>query len=78
MNEPRKSTPVATAATAPPSAILIPIVKLSAGLRRLLESMPEREDLKGVEEKKPDLIDQPQRPRREVPENRRGAPGWIY
>ncbi|MBI3297523.1 MAG: PorV/PorQ family protein [Elusimicrobia bacterium] len=43
-----------------------------------IESMPEREDLKGIEEKKPDLIDQPQRPRREVPENRRGAPGWIY
>lgn len=43
-----------------------------------IESMPEREDLKGQDERKPDLIDQPQRPRREVPENRRGAPGWIY
>lgn len=40
MNEPKKSpAPVA----APPSTSLIPIAKLSAGLRRLLESLPERE-----------------------------------
>ncbi len=40
--------------------------------------MPEREDLKGIDERKPDMIDQPARPRREVPENRKSAPGWIY
>jgi hypothetical protein len=43
-----------------------------------IESMPEKEELKGIEERKPDFIDQPQRPRREVPENRKSAPGWIY
>lgn len=43
-----------------------------------IESMPERDELKGMEDKKPDFIDQPARPRREVPENRRLAPGWIY
>lgn len=43
-----------------------------------IESMPEKEDLKGIDERKPDFIDQPQRPRREVPENRKSAPGWIY
>lgn len=40
MNEPKKSpAPVA----APPSTSLVPIAKLSAGLRRLLESLPERD-----------------------------------
>lgn len=43
-----------------------------------IESMPEKEDLKGLDERKPDFIDQPRRPRREVPENRKAAPGWIY
>lgn len=43
-----------------------------------IESMPEKEDLKGIDERKPDFIDQPARPRREVPENRKSAPGWIY
>lgn len=43
-----------------------------------IESMPEREDLKNIDERKPDMIDQPARPRREVPENRKSAPGWIY
>lgn len=43
-----------------------------------IESMPEKEELQGLEERKPDFIDQPQRPRREVPENRKSAPGWIY
>ncbi len=43
-----------------------------------IESMPEREDLKGQEQKKPETFDVPQRPRREVPENRKVAPGWIY
>lgn len=43
-----------------------------------IESMPEKEDLKGIDERKPDMIDQPRRPRREVPENRKSAPGWIY
>lgn len=43
-----------------------------------IESMPEKEELKGIDERKPDFIDQPRRPRREVPENRKSAPGWIY
>ena len=40
MNEPKKSP---AGAEAPRPENLIPIAKLSAGLRRLLESMPERE-----------------------------------
>ena len=40
MNEPKKSPLVGMAA---PSPSLIPVAKLSAGLRRLLESLPERE-----------------------------------
>lgn len=56
----------------------VPGYKRQFQRRPYIESMPEREELKNLEEEKPRELDPPRRPRRQVPESRRGAPGWIY
>ncbi len=46
--------------------------------RPFIESMPEREDLRNIEDEVPRELGSPRRPRR-VPRDRRHAvPGWIY
>ncbi|HBL19125.1 MAG: hypothetical protein A2X36_01700 [Elusimicrobia bacterium GWA2_69_24] len=43
-----------------------------------IESMPEREDLLDIEERRPEYLTPPQRPKAAPSEERRRAPGWIY
>ncbi|MFA6028963.1 MAG: PorV/PorQ family protein [Elusimicrobiota bacterium] len=46
--------------------------------RPFIESMPEREDIREIEKKTPEVIeDRPRRPRRTISDND-VAPGWIY
>ncbi|MFH2204657.1 MAG: PorV/PorQ family protein [Elusimicrobiota bacterium] len=46
--------------------------------RPYIESMPEREELQGIEDEKPQEIAPARRPRRHTPDRQRAAPGWIY
>jgi len=46
--------------------------------RPFIQSMPDREDLSDIEERKPEFLSPPRRPRREPKPRGRPAPGWIY
>lgn len=55
----------------------VPAYKREFKRRPFIESMPEREDLQGLEEEVPRDLAPPRRPRRTVPQDRL-PPGWIY
>lgn len=55
-----------------------PVHKREKKRRPFIESMPEREELRDLEERTPRTLEDPRRPRRDLPDRRRVAPGWIY
>jgi hypothetical protein len=46
--------------------------------RPFIESIPERDQLRGIEDKQPQFTDPPPRPRAVPRERSTGVPGWIY
>ena len=42
------------------------------------ESLPDREELRDIEERRPETFDEPERPARSLPDRPRVVPGWIY
>ena len=46
--------------------------------RPFIERMPDREELRGIEERRPVPVDPPKRRPRRQPRRERIAPGWIY
>lgn len=46
--------------------------------RPFIESIPERDQLRGIEDKQPQFTDPPPRPRAVPRERNSGVPGWIY
>jgi hypothetical protein len=56
----------------------VPGYKREFKRRPYIESMPEREELRDIEDKTPRELDPPRRPRRQAPDSQRLAPGWIY
>lgn len=46
--------------------------------RPFIESVPEREQLRGIEERTPQFMEPPPRPREAPRERSSGVPGWIY
>ncbi len=46
--------------------------------RPFIESVPERDQLRGVEDRQPQFTEPPPRPRAVPRERSTGAPGWIY
>ena len=57
----------------------IPVREREKVRRPVIENMPEREELKEMEERQPATYDKPRTPpSRPAPAERKGAPGWIY
>lgn len=56
------------------------VTPLERGRRRrpYIESVPEREQLRGIEDRRPQLGEPPPRPRAAPREKPAGVPGWIY
>jgi hypothetical protein len=46
--------------------------------RPFIDSVPERDQLRGIEERQPQFVDPPARPRPVPRERPQGVPGWIY
>lgn len=46
--------------------------------RPFIDSLPEREQLRGIEERRPQFVEPPPRPRPVPRERPQGVPGWIY
>ena len=55
----------------------VPVREREKARRPRIESMPEREEIKELEQEQPSTYDQPRRPPQTSPE-RKGVPGWIY
>ena len=57
----------------------VPVREREKARRPVIENMPEREELKEMEERQPATYDKPRTPPpHAAPEEHKGAPGWIY